>query len=252
MRRTLTVFAIGVCASVIFSLENLQELRAGEIKVLIDQYEDGKSITIFHKRCGSSLHLYFNYAYQIEKFTQFKCLSQSKTDPEGNVSAQVGKNLEFHPNGRVAKSLVHAGIGSFHAMDPTFCDVELHFDENGNKIFEKKHANKCLSGRGIYRFFLPPGEYYVTEAPLQLRSAPNLKAKIMGKLAKDERVEVLDYTSKRLEIKGYYAPWAKVKTRKGEGWVYGGYIEPVNYGETYRKFFQNIDWKAFAAKMGLE
>ena len=115
-----------------------------------------------------------------------------------------------------------------------------------------QHKDKCLYGKGLISFFLPPGEYYVTQPPLRLREKPSLEAKTIANLEKGERVEVVDFSRDRTEISGYYAPWAKVKTLKGEGWVYGGYIEPVNYSNLYMRYFKNLDWDKFVEKLGLE
>lgn len=170
---------------------------------------------------------------------------------KSQIGVPLGINLSFHESGNILRRFISSGIdGEFGVSEP--CDWEYRYDESGKLTEKTFHKQKCLYGKGLIAFFLPPGTYYVTEPPLRLRAEPNLKSKTIANLEKDEKVEVLDFTKERLEINGFYAPWAKVKTAKGEGWVYGGFIEPVNYGETYKKYFQNIDWQKFVEKMGLE
>lgn len=166
-------------------------------------------------------------------------------------SIAVGLQVGFSPSGILAWRNYDSNLEAITAVGLP-CSREYFYDETGKLQETKYHKLKCEYGTGLVRFFLPPGTYYVTEPPLRLRAEPSMRAKIIANLDKDEKVEVLDYTTERLEIKGSYAPWAKIKTAKGEGWVYGAYIEPVNYGETYQKFFQTVDWKKFAEKMGLE
>lgn len=162
----------------------------------------------------------------------------------------VGAQIEFFDNGKIDRR--YYSNRDTMTGNNLSCGWEYRYETTGQLIEKKNHARKCEYGTGLVRFFLPPGTYYVTEPPLRMRESPSLKSKTVATLEKDEKVEVLDYTTERLEIKGSYAPWAKVKTAKGEGWVYGAYIEPVNYGETYKKFFQIVNWERFAEKMGLE
>lgn len=170
---------------------------------------------------------------------------------ENPLGVPLGVNLAFYDSGNIARRYISSGIDNGYGESEP-CDWEYWYDESGKLTEKTFHKQKCLYSKGLIAFFLPPGEYYVTEPPLRLRAEPSLKAKTIGNLQKHEKVEVLDFTKERLEINGFYAPWAKVKTAKGEGWVYGGFIEPVNYGETYKKYFQNIDWQKFVEKMGLE
>lgn len=193
------------------------------------------------------------YALEIafSKHNALERISPRKYHKSRKSGVPLGINLSFHESGQLWRRFFSSGVdGEFGVSEP--CDWEYRYDESGKLAEKIFHKQKCLYGKGLITFFLPPGEYTVTEPPLRLRGEPSLKAKIIGNLAKDEKVEVLDFTKERLEINGFYAPWAKVKTAKGEGWVYGGFIEPVNYGETYKKYFQNIDWQKFVEKMGLE
>lgn len=202
------------------------------------------------------IDLIFRRQYEVTiRFDEFGNLEQffpRKFDTSKPlVGVPLGINMFFHKTGKIAQRHISSGVDDNNGLNAP-CEWQFFYDESGKLTEKVFHERKCQYGKGLITFFLPPGEYYVTEPPLRLRAEPSLKGKIIGNLAKDEKVEVLDFTKERLEINGFYAPWAKVKTAKGEGWVYGGYIEPVNYGETYKKYFQNIDWQKFVEKMGLE
>lgn len=163
----------------------------------------------------------------------------------------LGKNFEFHKDGTLARKFISSGIdGGYGVSEP--CDWEYKHDESGELNDKTFHKQKCLYGKGLITFFTPPGEYFVSEGPLRVRKEPNLKAATVVTLANDEKLTVIDFTTERLEINGSYAPWSKVKTAKGDGWVYGAYIEPVDWNKTYTNYFKNIDWQAFVKKLGLE
>jgi len=174
-----------------------------------------------------------------------------KFQKTNDTGVPLGKNFEFHKSGRLLRKFIASGIdGGYGVSEP--CDWEYQYDEAGKLIVKKFHKRTCKYGKGLITFFTPPGEYYVTEGPLRVRKEPNLKAATLTTLKNDERLQVLDYTTERLEINGSYAPWSKVKTPQGEGWVYGAYIEPVDWNKTYTDYFRSVDWQVFVKKLGLE
>ncbi|HNL55376.1 MAG TPA: SH3 domain-containing protein [Turneriella sp.] len=180
-------------------------------------------------------------------------ITMRKANKSKKQSAPVGRHIYFGDQGEIGRYFYASGTdGGYGIAEP--CDVEYWYDDAGQVHKEKKtiHKRPCKYGKGNVAFFTPPGEYYVTEGPLRVRKEPNLKSPTVVTLANDEKLTVTDFTTERLEINGSYAPWSKVKTAKGEGWVYGAYIDPVDWNKTYTSYFKNIDWQAFVKKLGLE
>jgi hypothetical protein len=67
---------------------------------------------------------------------------------------------------------------------------------------------------------------------LALRESPSIKAKEITLVPWAERVTLLGYDAKSVVIDGINSPWAKVRYKDKEGWVFGGYLIPV---EPYEK-----------------
>jgi hypothetical protein len=205
-------------------------------------------ISTLKTRHGYNAGVKFYRNGYLSEITPRKWVKNSKYGLSGEP---VGWHFWFYENGVLAAKKVDSGVGADAGIGFA-CGWEYRYDGTGMLLEKKYEPRNCPHGKGIVRFFLPPGQYRVITAPLRLRQRPSLNGEVIRNLNAETVLEVTDYTADRLEINGFYAPWARVKIGKIEGWVYGGYIEPVEYGKTYRKFFQNIDWHKFVEKMALE
>ena len=74
----------------------------------------------------------------------------------------------------------------------------------------------------IYEFF--PGQYYILDYPINIRSQPNLNGEILGKLNLHDKIEVLEKTNNIQNINDVEAYWYKIKFNEVLGYIFGGYI----------------------------
>ncbi len=78
----------------------------------------------------------------------------------------------------------------------------------------------------------------VNASNLQIRSNPSIKAKVLGKLQKEDIVTELEKQEDIVKISGRTSNWVKIKTNSGLiGWVFGAYLKPYEYkGRNYFSF----------------
>lgn len=79
-------------------------------------------------------------------------------------------------------------------------------------------------------------KYRTWVSGLRVRSSPDKKAEIVGKLETNSSVTILDKSDKaewiELRKTEYIEPWYKIRAVNGtEGWIFGGGIELVNNGQ---------------------
>ncbi len=61
---------------------------------------------------------------------------------------------------------------------------------------------------------------------ISIRLRPSVKADILGKLNKDDEIEIVDKTDIKLQVEEAYNYWYKIKLSNGTmGWVFGEYVK---------------------------
>ena len=71
---------------------------------------------------------------------------------------------------------------------------------------------------------LEPGEYYIVGSTVNVRSAPNLKAKNLGQVKLHDKVEIVEGMRSIQKIDNIWSDWYKIKYKDGFGYIWGGYI----------------------------
>ncbi len=91
----------------------------------------------------------------------------------------------------------------------------------------QKRILKTLKKMGLRRSYV-----IVSEGAMNLRSRPNLRAKVKGVLDVGKLGIVLEKTRIKYNIGGLEDFWYKVKTLEGKiGWLFGGYIKKFDHAK---------------------
>jgi hypothetical protein len=69
-----------------------------------------------------------------------------------------------------------------------------------------------------------PGEYYMLDSPVNIRSEPNTNSKIIGKLNLHDKIKVIETTEQKQIIDGINQFWYKIEYNNIIGYIWGGYI----------------------------
>ncbi|QQO09633.1 SH3 domain-containing protein [Breznakiella homolactica] len=68
------------------------------------------------------------------------------------------------------------------------------------------------------------GIYYMLDSPVNIRSQPNLKGTVVGKLGLHDEIEIIENIGNIQELKGVTQNWYKIKFNDITGYIWGGYI----------------------------
>lgn len=79
-------------------------------------------------------------------------------------------------------------------------------------------------GYFVEPYYFSTGEYYILDYPVNIREQPNLQGKIVGKLGKNAKIEILENAENPQEIENVYSEWYKIKHGDVIGYIWGGYI----------------------------
>jgi len=90
-----------------------------------------------------------------------------------------------------------------------------------------------FDGKSNYLYMVPrTWRYYKTtkgtciENGISIRLRPSVNADILGKLNKDDEIEIVDKTDIKLQVEYAYNYWYKIKLANGTmGWVFGDYVK---------------------------
>ncbi|HOF34225.1 MAG TPA: SH3 domain-containing protein [Spirochaetota bacterium] len=94
----------------------------------------------------------------------------------------------------------------------------------------------------ITSFNLPASDYKIVGAfsGLTLRESPGLSAKAITTIPYSEKVNIIKVSDNKAAVDSMEDVWYKVKWRKYEGWVFGGYLLPLDQAENLK--FKKIKW----------
>jgi len=73
-----------------------------------------------------------------------------------------------------------------------------------------------------YRF--APGEYYILDGRLNVRSEPNLSGKVIGSLNINTKVNIIECAFNEQIIDNVSAYWYKISYNNSYGYIWGGFI----------------------------
>ena len=77
----------------------------------------------------------------------------------------------------------------------------------------------------LNRFYIPHSEYYMMDGNVNIREEPNLNAKILGKLQRNDKITLVgEQTWEIQEINGFESWWFKIQFNNIIGYVWGEYI----------------------------
>ncbi len=88
----------------------------------------------------------------------------------------------------------------------------------------------------ITSFNLPASDYKIVGAfsGLTLRESPGLSAKAITTIPYSEKVNIIKVSDNKAAVDSMEDVWYKVKWRKYEGWVFGGYLLPLDQAENLK------------------
>ena len=89
-------------------------------------------------------------------------------------------------------------------------------------LFLFSQKNLIFAQENVYTF--TPGQYYILDYPINIRSQPNLGGEIIGKLNLHDRIEIIQPMNNIQSIEGIWANWYKIKFNGIIGYIFGGYI----------------------------
>jgi uncharacterized protein YgiM (DUF1202 family) len=70
------------------------------------------------------------------------------------------------------------------------------------------------------------GSYIVNTSELNVRDSPDtLSGKVIGRVTKGSKVEVIEMTALLYPVQSMRAAWFRIK--KPAGWIYGYYLNPI-------------------------
>lgn len=80
-------------------------------------------------------------------------------------------------------------------------------------------------------------DYIVFSSVLKIRKSPDVKSDSIGRLLAGQKVTILQFTDNLFKLDGISAPWVKIKTEAGEGYVWSGAISPIWVKTPDRKIY---------------
>jgi hypothetical protein len=88
-----------------------------------------------------------------------------------------------------------------------------------------------------------PGDTFFATSPLRIRTEPNARAKIVGSLNRGDAVKVMKLLAKVDVIDGIEDHWAEIRSPKGNGWVFKGYLTASKLSKSVRSKLSEGPWQ---------
>jgi hypothetical protein len=78
-------------------------------------------------------------------------------------------------------------------------------------------------------YVFQPGNYYMLDFPVNIRSQPNFQGEIIGKLYLNDEIEIIENARNPMEIDTIWSYWYKIMYNNKMGYIWGGYIAIERY-----------------------
>ncbi|MDF3820624.1 SH3 domain-containing protein [Leptospira sp. 96542] len=133
-----------------------------------------------------------------------------------------GREISFNAINRDIREVCWDVKNKYQVDD---CRDTAYFNFVNQREFLPTARNACP--HKCYEFipYIDLGVYIIRKPGVNLRKEPDVSSGIILKLLLNEEVEVIEDTGKIGEIDENVAPWVKIKTKNGFGYVFGAFLK---------------------------